>query len=139
MPMEAKNEKRNVNNTDFSRFNGRIDSGSGQPCDGRKNNTKNLIKALMSDNIGWRVSAAQILGDNQEERAVKPLIRRLNNDISYAARISAAVALAKIGDKKALRALKKVSKHDRNQTVRTVALGAYSVLEESGAQLASEK
>ena len=104
-----------------------------------ENNTKNLIKALMSDNIGWRVSAAQILGDNQEERAVKPLIRMLNNDISYAARISAAVALAKIGDKKALRALKKVSKHDRNQTVRTVALGAYSVLEESGAQLASEK
>ena len=104
-----------------------------------ENNTKNLIKALMSDNIGWRVSAAQILGYNQEERAVKPLIRRLNNDISYAARISAAVALAKIGDKKALRALKKVSKHDRNQTVRTVALGAFSVLEESGAQLASGK
>ena len=103
------------------------------------NDTKRLIKALMSDNIGWRVSAAQILGDNQEVRAVKPLIRMLNNDFSYAARVSAAVALAKIGDKKALRALKKVSKHDRNQTVRTVALGAYAVLEESGTQLASEK
>jgi len=63
----------------------------------------------------------------------------LNRDFSYAARVSAAVALAKIGDKKALRALKKVSKHDRNQTVRTVALGAYAVLEESGTQLASEK
>lgn len=104
-----------------------------------KNDTKRLIKALTSDNLGWRVSAAQILGDNQEERAVKPLIRMLNNDFSYAARLSAAVALAKIGDKKALRALKKVSKHDRNQTVRTVALGAYEVLENSNAQLASEK
>ena len=104
-----------------------------------KSDTKKLIKALTSDNIGWRVSAAQILGDNQEERAVKPLIRMLNNDFSYAARLSAAVALAKIGDKKALRALKKVSKHDRNQTVRTVALGAHEMLENSSAQLASEK
>ena len=104
-----------------------------------KNDTKRLIKALTSDNLGWRVSAAQILGDNQEETAVKPLIRMLNNDFSYAARVSAAVALAKIGDKKALRALKRVSKHDRNQTVRTVALGAYDVLENSNAQLASEK
>ena len=104
-----------------------------------KNNTKKLIKALTSDNLGWRVSAAQILGDNQEERAVKPLIRMLNNDFSYAARVSVAVALAKIGDKKALRALKKVSKHYRNQTVRTVALGAHEMLENSNAQLASEK
>ena len=104
-----------------------------------KNDTKRLIKALTSDNLGWRVSAAQILGDNKEKRAVKPLIKMLNNDFSYAARVSAAVALAKIGDKKALRALKKVSKHDRNQTVRTVALGAHEVLENSNAQLALEK
>ena len=104
-----------------------------------ENDTKRLIKALTSDNLGWRVSAAQILDDNQEERAVKPLIRMLKNDFSYAARVSVAVALAKIGDKKALRALKKVSKHDRNQTVRTVALGAREVLENSNAQLASEK
>ena len=139
MPTEVKNETRNVNQSDVGRINGRIDSGSGQPCDGRKSDTKKLIKALTSDNLGWRVSAAQILGDNQEERAVKPHIRMLNNDFSYAARLSAAVALAKIGDKKAIRALKKVSKHDRNQTVRTVALGALSVLEESGVQFASEK
>lgn len=104
-----------------------------------ENEASRLIKALRSDNLGWRVSAAQLLGDNQEVRAVKPLIRMLKNDYSYAARVSAAVALAKIGDKKALRALKRVSKHDRNQTVRTVALGAYGVLENSRTQLASEK
>ena len=104
-----------------------------------ENEASRLIKALRSDNLGWRVSAAQLLGDNHEERAVKPLIRMLNSDYSYAARLSAAVALAKIGDKNALRALKRVSKHDRNQTVRTVALGAYGVLEEGGTQLASEK
>ena len=103
------------------------------------NDTKRLIKALKSDNLGWRVSAAQLLGDNQEERAVKPLIRMLNRDFSYAARLSAAVALAKIGDKKALKALKKTSKHDQNKTVRTVALGAFVVLEKSNVQFASEK
>lgn len=104
-----------------------------------ENETSRLIKALRSDNLGWRVSAAQLLGDNQEERAVKPLIRMLQRDLSYAARVSAAVALAKIGDKKAMRALKRVSKHDRNQTVRAVASGAYAVLEKSGTQLASVK
>ena len=104
-----------------------------------ENDTSRLIKALKSDNLGWRVSAAQLLGDNGETRAVKPLIKMLKTDYSYAARVSAAVALAKIGDKKALRALKRTSKHDQNQTVRTVALGAFGVLEKSNVQLASEK
>ena len=49
----------------------------------------------------------------------------LESDLSYAARISAAVALAKIGDRSALRALKKASKYDHDKTVRTVASGAY--------------
>ena len=103
------------------------------------NEATRLIKALTSKNLGWRVSAAQLLGDNHEERAVKPLIKMLNTDYSYAARVSAAVALAKIGDKKALKALKRISKHDRNQTVRTVALGAFEVLENSNVQIASDK
>ena len=101
--------------------------------------TTRLIKALTSDNIGWRVSAAQLLGENQEQRAVKPLIRMLKTDISYTARVTAAVALVNIGDKKAIKTLKRVSKHDRNQTVRTVASGAYKMLENSNAQIASEK
>ena len=105
----------------------------------KDNEASKLIKALRSDNLGWRVSAAQLLGDNQELRAVDPLIRMLNTDFSYAARVSAAVALAKIGNKKALKALKRVSKHDRNQTVRTVASGAYLVLEENLTQLAAKK
>jgi len=103
------------------------------------NETSRLIKALRADNLGWRVSAAQLLGDNEEARAVKPLIKMLYTDFSYAARLSAAVALAKIGDKKALRALKMAAKHDQNKTVRTVALGAYAVLENSTVQLVSKK
>ena len=102
------------------------------------NNTSRLIKALRSDNLGWRVSAAQLLGDKKEAEAVKPLIKMLNSDYSYAAGVSAAVALAKIGDKTALRALKRVSKHDQNKTVRTVSLGAYAVLENSTVKLVSK-
>ncbi len=103
-----------------------------------ENDTSRLIKALRSKNIGWRVSSAQLLGKQKETRAIKPLTKMLNNDISYAARMSAAVALAKIGDRSALKALKKAAKFDRDQTVRTVALGAYYELLGTSATIALE-
>ena len=108
------------------------------PVAAEEDESTRLIKALRADNIGWRVSAAQILGENKEVRAVKPLIRMLQKDLKYSARVSAAVALAQIGDKKALRALKKSARNDRNGTVRTVARGAIFEIERSDVKLAVE-
>ncbi len=108
------------------------------PVAAEEDETTRLIKALRADNLGWRVSAAQILGENKEERAVKPLIRMLQKDLKYSARVSAAVALAQIGDKKALRALKNSARNDRNGTVRTVARGAIFEIERSDVKLAVE-
>ena len=91
------------------------------PFAAEKHETIGLIKALRSDNLGRRVSAAHILAENGEVKAIKPLIRMLKSDHKYSARFSAAVALAQISDKKALKALKFSAKYDRNENVRTVA------------------
>ncbi|MCH7618917.1 MAG: HEAT repeat domain-containing protein [Candidatus Marinimicrobia bacterium] len=100
--------------------------------------TTRLIKALRAENLGRRVSAAHILGENKEVRAVKPLIRMLENDIKYSARISAAVALAQIGDKEALSALKNSARNDRDGNVRTVARGAIFEIERTDIKIAME-
>ena len=99
------------------------------------NDNARLISALKAENIGWRVDAARLLGEASETEAVKPLIDVLKNDDNSSARISAAVALAKIGDMTALNALKKAAKYDRNKTVRTVAIGAYHELKKLDEQL----
>ena len=91
------------------------------PVAAEKHETIRLIKALRSDNLGRRVSAAQKLAENREVKAVKPLIRMLKNDLESFARFSAAVALAQISDKKALKALKYSTRYDRNENVRTVS------------------
>ena len=101
------------------------------------NDNARLISALKAENIGWRVDAARLLGEASETEAVKPLIDVLKNDDNSSARISAAVALAKIGDVTALNALKKAAKYDINKTVRTVAIGAYHELKKLDEQLAA--
>ena len=100
--------------------------------------TTRLIKALRAENLGRRVSAAYILGENKEVRAVNPLIRMLENDIKYSARVSAAVALAQIGDKKALSALKNSARNDKDGNVRTVARGAIFEIERSDVKIVME-
>ena len=96
-----------------------------------------LISALKADNFGWRVDAARLLGEAADTEAVKPLIDVLKNDENSSARISAAVALAKIGDGSALNALKRAAKYDANKTVRTVSIGAYIELEKMNKKLAA--
>ena len=98
-----------------------------------------LISALSADNIGWRVSAAQVLGERQVEAAVEPLIRVLMEDKEYAARFTAAVALLRIGDAQSLPALKRAAQHDRSKTVRHIAAVAYSELRKASELAASNK
>ncbi len=101
-----------------------------------ENDMERLIAALKAENIGWRVDAARLLGESGEMEAVTPLISVLKTDKKGSARITAAVALAKIGDAKALKALKYASRNDENLTVRTVSFGAYKELERSVKKLA---
>ena len=100
------------------------------------NDNARLISALKAENIGWRVDAARLLGEAADAEAVKPLIDVLKNDEISSARISAAVALAKIGDRSALNALKRAAKYDTNKTVRTVSSGAFHELKKLEEQIA---
>ncbi len=80
-----------------------------------------LISALKDSNIGIRSSAAELLGQRKVIEAVDPLIKMLNTEKNDSFRILIALALQKIGDRKALTALKKTSQQDKSSTVRHVA------------------
>ena len=71
-----------------------------------ENNRLDLINALSSENLGLRISAAHRLGEYEDTSAVGPLIAMLQNDSEYSARTSAAIALLRIGDIRAIVALK---------------------------------
>lgn len=89
-----------------------------------------LIKKLEDKKVEVRVTAAQKLGQEKVSQAIQPLVNMLKTDKQYNARIAAAVALYKIGDKSVLPVLKKVSKNDENKTVRTVVTGIIKRMEE---------
>ncbi len=103
-----------------------------------ENNTLNLIKVLGSENLGLRISAAHRLGEYEDTSAVGPLIAMLQNDSEYSARTSAAIALLRIGDIRAIAALKNSSMNDSNNIVRSVANEAYIMLQVSIVKFASE-
>lgn len=82
-----------------------------------------LINALKDENIGIRTSAAQLLGERKVAEAVDPLVKMLKSEKKYGARIIAALALYKIGDKRVLPELKNVAKCDKCKSVRVVVTG----------------
>ena len=98
-----------------------------------------LISALSDDNIGTRVSAAQLIGVRQVKAAVEPLIKMLLEDKEYAARFTAAVALLQIGDAQALPALMRAAQRDTSKTVRHIAGVAYYELKKATELAASNR
>jgi HEAT repeat protein len=81
-----------------------------------------LINALKDQNIGIRTSAAQLLGERKVKEAVKPLVKALQNEEKYNARIVYALALYHIGDETVVPELKKLAKCDNCKTVRHIML-----------------
>ena len=90
-----------------------------------------LIQVLDDENVGRRWSAVQLLGERRVTEAVEPLIELLRGDEEYSVRFSAAVSLLKIGDVRALPALKRAAQRDRSKTVRHIAAVAYHKLKEA--------
>lgn len=80
-----------------------------------------LIRLLNSENRGWRYSAAKLLGERKVDEAVEPLMKQLKVEKDSSVRIVIAQALHKIGDPRAIAALKETAKTDRNRTVRHMA------------------
>lgn len=78
---------------------------------------QNYLKALNSDNIGVRHSAAHYLGEYKLKGAVQKLIVLLQTDKIEMSRMAAALALVQIGEKEGINAVKEASIYDGSEKV----------------------
>jgi HEAT repeats len=86
------------------------------------------IARLSSVFPGTRREAAGILGRMHDSRAVPALVERLKNDSDKSVRITAAHALADVGDPSAAVYLERSSIYDHKQEVRNASLAALARL-----------
>ncbi len=85
-----------------------------------------LLNGLNSENIGLKGSSVYMLGELKVTSAVIPLMRLLHNDESEEIRISAALALYKIGTPMSIHAVKQASRFDDSERVAKLAHKFYS-------------
>jgi len=85
-----------------------------------------LLMGLNSDNIGLKSSSAYMLGELKISSAVVTLMRVLHNDENEEVRISAALALYKIGTPMAIHAVKQAIKFDDSKRVSKLASKFYN-------------
>ncbi len=78
---------------------------------------QNLLIGLDSDNIGLTYSSAFYLGELSSTEAVIPLMKMLRNAEQEELRISAALALLKIGDERGIYAIKRAIIFDESERV----------------------
>jgi len=78
---------------------------------------QNLLIGLDSDNIGLTSSSAFYLGELSSTEAVIPLMKMLRNAEQEELRISAALALLKIGDERGIYAIKRAIIFDESERV----------------------
>jgi len=78
---------------------------------------KNYLKALGSENLGVRQSAATYVGEYRLKGAVQPLITILQTDKVENSRMTAALALVHIGEKEGIKAVEDASLYDGSEKV----------------------
>ncbi len=96
------------------------------------------IARLSSVFPGTRREAAGILGRMHDSRAIPALVERLKNDGDKSVRITAAHALADIGDPTAATYLERSSIYDHKPEVRNAALAALARLPKPGPVVVEE-
>ena len=87
-----------------------------------------LIFALKEDDLHIRSTAASILGELKDSRAVVPLVEALR-DPMWLVRFEAAASLGKIKDPRAIEPLRDAL-NDKDSTVRAAAEEALNAIEE---------
>jgi len=88
--------------------------------------TKNLLIGLESKNNGLISSSAFYLGEYNSTQAVIPLMKILKNSGAEELRISAALALLKIGDARGIYAIKRAIKFDESKRVSNMCSKFYN-------------
>jgi len=87
---------------------------------------QNLLIGLDSDNTGLTSSSAFYLGELSSSEAVIPLMRILRNSDREELRISAALALLKIGDSRGIFKIKRAIIFDESERVRSMCEKFYN-------------
>ncbi len=87
---------------------------------------QNLLIGLDSDNIGLTSSSAFYLGELSSTEAVIPLMKMLRNAEQEELRISAALALLKIGDERGIYAIKRGIIFDESERVKDMCEKFYN-------------
>ena len=85
----------------------------------------NLMVGLESENFGLKTSSAFLLGEIHSSKAVIPLMKILRSDENEEARITAALALYKIGDARGIYAVKQAIRFDESERVRKLCSKFY--------------
>jgi hypothetical protein len=80
----------------------------------------NLLVGVESKNDGLRISSAFHLGEYKATKSVIALMRILHDDKNENARISAALALIKVGDARGTYAVKRAAVFDESERVKRV-------------------
>ena len=94
--------------------------------DASENTIASLLEGLASDNLGLKSSSAFMLGELKVTRAIIPLLRVLHTDKSEEVRISAALALYKIGTPMSIYAVKQAGRFDKSDRVNKLAQKFYA-------------
>lgn len=81
----------------------------------------NLLVGLNSNNEGLRISSAYYLGELKSQKAVHQLMSVLRDDVSYPARIVAALSLIKIGDPQGVYMVQRTSLFNTQEGVRKMS------------------
>ncbi len=94
--------------------------------DVKESTIASLLEGLTSDNLGLKSSCAYMLGELKVSRAIIPLMRILHNDVNEGLRISAALALYKIGTPMSIYAVKQAGRFDESARVNKLAQYFYA-------------
>lgn len=92
----------------------------------RDNTVESLIIGLSSDNIGLQSSSAYMIGELRLSQALIPLLRILHTEKNEELRITAALALYKIGSPIAINAVKQAIRFDDSERVSKLCTSFYS-------------
>ncbi|MFI5237494.1 MAG: HEAT repeat domain-containing protein [Ignavibacteriales bacterium] len=85
-----------------------------------------LLNGLHSENLGLKTSSVFMIGELQISEAIIPLMKILRDDENVEARISAALALYKIGSPMSINAVKQSIKFDESERVSKLCANFYN-------------
>jgi hypothetical protein len=94
--------------------------------DVKESTIASLMEGLTSENLGLKSSCAYMLGELKVTEAIIPLMRILHNDVNEELRISAALALYKIGTPMSIHAVKQAGRFDESERVNKLAQNFYT-------------